>query len=155
MCHQVLRSPSAGGSSPQIIRVDRAADTPGLHNRPPTSVVQSREEDVDRVRREEAKGERGSVDRSIQVMDGHIAVGTVQWKECRAKPAATVQVYGTEVPSYDWFDMLGICWNSLLSVCCRAKTKNRPRGRALTPPALSAASPSRSRRKICIAQQKL
>ncbi|XP_047192844.1 ankyrin repeat and MYND domain-containing protein 1 isoform X2 [Scophthalmus maximus] len=101
---QVLRSPSAGGSSPQIIRVDRAADTPGLHNRPPTSVVQSREEDVDRVRREEAKGERGSVDRSIQVMDGHIAVGTVQWKECRAKPAATVQGQDEEPTQGQSFD---------------------------------------------------
>ncbi|KAK9519844.1 hypothetical protein VZT92_022547 [Zoarces viviparus] len=57
------------------------------------------EEDAEkRVRNhhEEDKKERGSegepgVERFIQVLDGHIALGSVQWKECRAKAAGRVQ----------------------------------------------------------------
>ncbi|XP_039985031.1 ankyrin repeat and MYND domain-containing protein 1 [Xiphias gladius] len=60
-------------------------------------VVESREEVEggvkERVRHihEEDKEERGSVEHSIQVLDGHIALGSVQWKECRTKAAAIVQ----------------------------------------------------------------
>lgn len=41
--------------------------------------------------------ERGSagvpgVERSVQVLDGHIALGNVQWKDCRATSAGRVQV---------------------------------------------------------------
>ncbi|XP_023284574.1 ankyrin repeat and MYND domain-containing protein 1 [Seriola lalandi dorsalis] len=48
------------------------------------------EEKVSHVH-EEDKEDRGSVERSIQVLDGHIALGSVQWKECRAKAATIVQ----------------------------------------------------------------
>ncbi|XP_049910886.1 ankyrin repeat and MYND domain-containing protein 1 [Epinephelus moara] len=61
-----------------------------------------REEDVEKrirnVHEEDVKeGEEGGspgvpgVERSIQVLDGHIAVGSVQWRDCRAKAAGGVQ----------------------------------------------------------------
>ncbi|XP_035509475.1 ankyrin repeat and MYND domain-containing protein 1 [Morone saxatilis] len=74
------------------------------------------EEDVEkRVRNlheEDVKerDERGSegvpgVERSIQVLDGHIALGSVQWKECRAKaPGRAQQVKDkklTQKPTFD------------------------------------------------------
>lgn len=54
------------------------------------------EEDVEKgvrnIHEEDVKEreERGSeavpgVERSIQVLDGHIALGSVQWKECRGR----------------------------------------------------------------------
>ncbi|XP_051232059.1 ankyrin repeat and MYND domain-containing protein 1 isoform X1 [Dicentrarchus labrax] len=74
------------------------------------------EEDVEkRVRNlheEDVKerDERGSegvpgVERSIQVLDGHIALGSVQWKECRAKAPGRVQQVKdkklTQKPTFD------------------------------------------------------
>lgn len=77
-------------------------------------VVESREEVEggvkERVRHihEEDKEERGSVEHSIQVLDGHIALGSVQWKECRTKAAAIVQVKSTENPACSWSDKLAL-----------------------------------------------
>ncbi|XP_030583500.1 ankyrin repeat and MYND domain-containing protein 1 isoform X2 [Archocentrus centrarchus] len=51
---------------------------------------EEREEDEENVEDTEGEEERGSedvsdVERSVQVLDGHIELGTVQWKEARAK----------------------------------------------------------------------
>ncbi|XP_071342600.1 ankyrin repeat and MYND domain-containing protein 1 [Trachinotus anak] len=82
------------------------------------SVVESRKEDVElseaveevveeRARHihEEDKEESGGVERSLQVLDGHITLGSVQWKECRAKAAAVVQQgKDTELTQNQTFD---------------------------------------------------
>ncbi len=49
------------------------------------------EEDV-KEREERGSEDVPGVERSIQVLDGHIALGSVQWKDCRAKAAGRVQV---------------------------------------------------------------
>lgn len=55
--------------------------------------VRSIHEDEDVKEREERRSEGGpGVERSIQVMDGHIPVGSVQWKGHRAKAAGRAQV---------------------------------------------------------------
>lgn len=63
--------------------------------------IEESEEDVENTarsihedeEREERRGEGGpGVERSIQVMDGHIPVGSVQWKGHRAKAAGRAQV---------------------------------------------------------------
>lgn len=53
--------------------------------------VSSHEEDV-KERERRGSEDMPRVERSIQVLDGHIALGSVQWKECRAKEAGRVQV---------------------------------------------------------------
>lgn len=54
-------------------------------------VRNTREEDV-KERERRGSEDMPHVERSIQVLDGHIALGSVQWKECRAKAAGRVQV---------------------------------------------------------------
>ena len=70
-------------------------------------VVESREEfeggAEERVRHPHEEDKEESVLCSIQVSDGHIALGSVQWKEGQTKVAAVVQVLSTEIPSYNWF----------------------------------------------------
>lgn len=39
------------------------------------------------------------VERSIQVMDGHISLGSVQWRDSRHKAVGRLQVKNTKVPS--------------------------------------------------------
>ncbi|KAE8293896.1 Ankyrin repeat and MYND domain-containing protein 1 [Larimichthys crocea] len=53
-------------------------------------VRNTREEDV-KERERRGSEDMPHVERSIQVLDGHIALGSVQWKECRAKAAGRVQ----------------------------------------------------------------
>lgn len=53
--------------------------------------MEVREEVEEDVREREQIGSAG-VERSIQVLDGHIALGSVQWKECRAQAVGRVQV---------------------------------------------------------------
>lgn len=53
--------------------------------------MEVREEVEEDVREREQIGSAG-VARSIQVLDGHIALGSVQWKDCRAQAAGRVQV---------------------------------------------------------------
>lgn len=55
-------------------------------------------EDGVEEREERASQELSGVERSIQVMDGHIALGTVQWRERQAKAAGRLQVKSTDVP---------------------------------------------------------
>ncbi|XP_030290472.1 ankyrin repeat and MYND domain-containing protein 1 isoform X2 [Sparus aurata] len=75
--------------------------------------IEESEEDVEnRARsmhedeeREERRGEGGpGVERSIQVMDGHIAVGSVQWKGHRAKAAGRAQGKDRELTPQPTFD---------------------------------------------------
>lgn len=46
------------------------------------------------IKEREERGSEGvpGVQRFIQVMDGHVALGSVPWKECRAEAAERVQV---------------------------------------------------------------
>ncbi|XP_076577750.1 ankyrin repeat and MYND domain-containing protein 1 isoform X2 [Chaetodon auriga] len=77
-----------------------------------TGVREEVEEDVEkRVRNidEEDVKERGSegvpgVERSIQVLDGHMAVGSVQWKEWRAQAVGRVQGRDKELTPKPTFD---------------------------------------------------
>lgn len=56
--------------------------------------MEAREEDEEAVKEREERGSEDvpGVERCIQVLDGHIALGSVQWKECRATAAGRVQV---------------------------------------------------------------
>lgn len=53
-----------------------------------------RETVEDDIKEREERGSAGvpGVERSVQVLDGHIALGNVQWKDCRATSAGRVQV---------------------------------------------------------------
>lgn len=53
-----------------------------------------REKVEDDIKEREERGSAGvpGVERSVQVLDGHIALGNVQWKDCRATSAGRVQV---------------------------------------------------------------
>ncbi|XP_036971798.1 ankyrin repeat and MYND domain-containing protein 1 isoform X2 [Acanthopagrus latus] len=67
--------------------------------------VRSIHEDEDIKEREERRSEGGpGVERSIQVMDGHIPVGSVQWKGHRAKAAGRAQGKDREVTPQPTFD---------------------------------------------------
>lgn len=114
------------------------------------------EEDVEkRVRNinEEDVNEGGSegvsgVERSIQVLDGHVTPGGVQRRECEAQAAGRVQVLSAQIPSCSWFDRyLNSLFSAQLSVCSRAKTKNCSQNPPLTPPAPLTATTSRSQKK--------
>ncbi|XP_044056560.1 ankyrin repeat and MYND domain-containing protein 1 isoform X2 [Siniperca chuatsi] len=61
------------------------------------------EEDV-KEREERGSEDVPGVERSIQVLDGHIALGSVQWKECRAKTAGRVQGNDKELTQKPTFD---------------------------------------------------
>ncbi|KAM6938376.1 ankyrin repeat and MYND domain-containing protein 1 [Lycodopsis pacificus] len=112
---QGSRSPSACGNSPQISR--REEDGSGGRRETGSKeenieVREEVEEDAEkRVRNhhEEGKKERGSegvpgVQRFIQVLDGHIALGSVQWKECRAQAAGRVQGKDEELTQNTSYD---------------------------------------------------
>lgn len=47
--------------------------------------------------REQEQIERAGVERSIQVLDGCIALGSVQWKDCRAQAAGRLKVQSAEI----------------------------------------------------------
>lgn len=105
--------------------------------------LEVREEVEEAARRRRQTGS-ASVERSIQVLDGHIPLGRVQWK---AKPAVTVPVYRKQILSYNWsakFVLLISLLSSEISICSRAMTPSGPPDRPLTLPALSAAMTFRS-----------
>lgn len=105
--------------------------------------MEVREEVEEDVRHRQQTGS-ASVERSIQVLDGHIALGSVQWK---AKAAETVPVYRKQILSYNWSAKLVLLISLLssgISICSRAMTTSRPPNRHLTLPAPSAAMTSRS-----------
>nr|XP_040039981.1 ankyrin repeat and MYND domain-containing protein 1 [Gasterosteus aculeatus aculeatus] len=128
---QDLTSPAACESSPQISQVDFITDTPRTEEKLTEHIlvdglgeenVEVREEvEEDAERREwndhgedikereerESEGVPG-VQRFIQVMDGHVALGSVPWKECRAEAAERVQATDKELNPKTSFD----------SACC-------------------------------------
>ncbi|XP_008292890.1 ankyrin repeat and MYND domain-containing protein 1 [Stegastes partitus] len=89
----VVESASSCANSLQISQVNVTADTPILNNRPQTpdtalrnqshladQETQSRKENM-----EEQEEAEEDVERSIEVLDCHIKLGSVKWKETRAK----------------------------------------------------------------------
>ncbi|XP_037324502.2 ankyrin repeat and MYND domain-containing protein 1 [Pungitius pungitius] len=112
---QGLTSPAACESSPQIrtaehIRVDGLGDTASKEEN-----VEVREEDAERrdlnghgedIKEREERGGEGApgVQRFIQVMDGHIALGSIQWKECRTEAAERAQGTDKELNPQTSFD---------------------------------------------------
>lgn len=54
-------------------------------------------EEVEEDVRERERIESAGVERSIQVLDGRIALGSVQWKDCRAQAAGRFQVQSAEI----------------------------------------------------------
>lgn len=54
-------------------------------------------EEVEEDVREREQIESAGVERSIQVLDGRIALGSVQWKDCRAQAAGRFQVQSAEI----------------------------------------------------------
>ncbi|KAM8874305.1 ankyrin repeat and MYND domain-containing protein 1 [Spinachia spinachia] len=119
---QGLRSPAACESSPQIrtaeiltepVLVDGLEDTASKEEN--VEVREEVEEDAERrvwkdngedTKEREERGNESvpGVQRFIQVMDGHIALGTVQWKECRAEAAERVQGTDRELNPKTSFD---------------------------------------------------
>ncbi|XP_042338116.1 ankyrin repeat and MYND domain-containing protein 1 isoform X2 [Plectropomus leopardus] len=55
-------------------------------------------------REERGREDVPGVERSLQVLDGHIALGSVQWRECRAKAAGRVQGKDQELTQKTTFD---------------------------------------------------
>lgn len=78
--------------------------------------VEEREKAEDDVKGRVERGSAGvpGVERSIQVLDGHIALGSVQWRDCRATASGRAQVENT-VPVLSLVCSVGTCSNCWLS----------------------------------------
>ncbi|XP_028259760.1 ankyrin repeat and MYND domain-containing protein 1 [Parambassis ranga] len=75
----VLRSPSSSENSPQISQVKGAEGEDAVSRQ-----TESRPGSVEDMEGRQTE-DQPCVERSIQVLDGHIPVGCVQWKQVRAK----------------------------------------------------------------------
>lgn len=77
--------------------------------------VNLRGQDEENINETEERG-NACVDRSIQVLDGDMPLGSVQWRDCRAETARRVQVKSTQTPSSNWFTELLLVETNLS--CC-------------------------------------
>lgn len=80
--------------------------------------VNLRGQDEENLNETEKRG-NACVDRSIQVLDGDMLLGSVQWRDCRAKTAGRVQVKSTQTPSSNWFTEL-VPVETNLSCCLKS-----------------------------------